>query len=763
MLPLMQAGTIVDDKYQIVEPIRAGGFAAVYKAWQIDLERIVALKLLHSNALQIDREASKRFEREAAILANLQHSNLVSVFGFGVWQDSFYMTLECVEGRDLQAVVSEDGPLTPQRALAIFQQVCEALACLEAYNVVHRDIKPANILLNAQNQVKIIDFGLAMDIESGQRLTEPGCSVGTVQYMSPEQCRGADVDVRSDIYAAGSVLYFMLTGLPPYEGDNAFAVLRQHINSAPPSLGAKMLNTERSQMQKLVNQCMAKSPADRYQSAKDVLRAIKSSGGDYWKTQWKSGIFAASAIVLAVGSTLWLGERFFVNQEESASIQTGGSQEGIHVEKGGSAHQQFAVAIQNYRHSRDWHSNPQVCDELIQSLESVKRLNDKDHQLTELQMFEMNLALAALLTSRFEKRAVPYARKAAEWGIVNGQKFSDFVLLPCSILVSASKNDKTDREQAIRLVDKAMYRWHQHPNVTGELSLLKCQLLCVGGQLTEAKTLLLDSGKVLSTNNKNYKNALAVYLSQALHKHNESREAVPATVKASDVDQISAKIELVRGIPEGMAALAEKYTSLARGPIRTSEKERLLRAAVSCYENSYARHLTIVSTKLKLARILLIERNVQARELLRDCYRELRESDNRITVAEKQSISDDLYEIMTTCATDLADMGAEHEAFESVNRLLSNNPQLLLPIRVRHAAYLYKYDSIVAARQALVESVHSATAGGALSSKEAKDLLFVLEDSRLEQMTKKERSQIFRRAYLVLGNCSKQKLPKRTE
>lgn len=279
---MLQVGTVIDDKYEIVEKIGAGGFGSVYCAVQRQFDRKVALKLLNTNVL-LERDGVARFEREAKAISALKHKHIVSFYGFGIWKQAPYMVMELIDGTPLQEVIFCSGGLEPARALRLIKQVFEALSCAHSAGIVHRDLKPSNILMakepDGSESVKIIDFGLAKLMPGygipGQKLTETGYALGTCHYMPPEQALGIPADERADIYSAGCILYQMLAGEEPFRADDNVALMYQHINDSPEPL-AKRINASApvDAISVLVNNCMAKDKNARYQSCEDAIRDI---------------------------------------------------------------------------------------------------------------------------------------------------------------------------------------------------------------------------------------------------------------------------------------------------------------------------------------------------------------------------------------------------------------------------------------------------------------------------------------------------------
>ena len=266
-----------DSRFTILEKIGQGGWGGVYKAYQHSTRREVALKVLRKDVAQ-DNQARRRFHREAEAVSKLKHPNTVTVFDFGETADGLlFIAMEYVEGRSLDAVIREEGPLTPLRTVRIARQV--ALSLFEAHNkgIVHRDIKPPNVMLTSHGDgtefVKVLDFGVAKLASVESALTSTGSTFGTPEYMSPEQVQSKDVDHRSDLYALGVVMYEMLSGKPPFTGNSAVTVALSHIRKRPPPIRpGKGLPRP---LLGLLKRLLAKSPVDRPASAQHAARELE--------------------------------------------------------------------------------------------------------------------------------------------------------------------------------------------------------------------------------------------------------------------------------------------------------------------------------------------------------------------------------------------------------------------------------------------------------------------------------------------------------
>lgn len=267
-------------RYEIISQIGEGGIGIVYKAVDPNLNKTVAIKVLSGGNLRDDQKA--RFQNEAKALAELKHRLIPEIYNFSVMEDgSPYMVMEFIEGISLDYVIKQEESLPVCQVVDIALQVCDALSHAHSLGVFHRDIKPSNIILQkegpSQNPVKIVDFGLVkFEVALGreQFLTRTGTVVGSPAYMSPEQIRTDQIDGRSDVYSLGCVLFEMLTGHPPFHGKSVFETVSLHLSSEPPTL-SELLSPKDKGFADIVSKCLAKNPADRYQSMSELRRDIE--------------------------------------------------------------------------------------------------------------------------------------------------------------------------------------------------------------------------------------------------------------------------------------------------------------------------------------------------------------------------------------------------------------------------------------------------------------------------------------------------------
>jgi serine/threonine-protein kinase len=280
--PDSRIGSLVDERYKVIEAMASGSMGVVYKAERVPVGKLVAIKFLHAPFAN-DSEFLGRFERETRVMSKLNHPNCVSVVDFGVWDGAPYLVMEYVSGTTLRALI-DNGPLPPRRALALIRQIAAGLAHAHAQGVVHRDVKPANIMVSEEigtgDHVRILDFGLArLRGAVGRDATQSNVVVGTPNYMAPEQTVGGGViDARTDIYAAGVVLFEMVSGERPFQADDTLALLGMHRAAPIPRLVDLMSESivlPRG-LQDIVDQAMAKSPGERFQSAIELAEAIDS-------------------------------------------------------------------------------------------------------------------------------------------------------------------------------------------------------------------------------------------------------------------------------------------------------------------------------------------------------------------------------------------------------------------------------------------------------------------------------------------------------
>ncbi len=267
-------GKLYGGRYRIQEAIASGGMAEVFVARDELLGRKVALKLLQPE-LARDRSFRERFRREAQAAASLNDPGIVSVYDWGADEGDYYLIMEYVEGSTLREVIKDDGPMEQTRAAEIAADICAALNVAHQKGIVHRDVKPANIAITPGGQTKVMDFGISRaEADDGHTVTQAGMVMGTAKYFSPEQAQGMPVDARSDLYSVGVILYEMLTGRPPFEGDTPAAIAYKHVSEAPVPV-SQLSGEVSSDADAVVMKALAKNPDNRYESALDMRSDLK--------------------------------------------------------------------------------------------------------------------------------------------------------------------------------------------------------------------------------------------------------------------------------------------------------------------------------------------------------------------------------------------------------------------------------------------------------------------------------------------------------
>ena len=264
-------GTLVDGRYRVQRRIGSGGMADVYCAEDLQLGRNVALKVLHERFAD-DSEFVERFRREASSAAGLQHQNVVAVYDRGQWDGHYYIAMEFLDGRSLKSIVDEEAPLDPERAIDLTIQVLRAARFAHRRGVIHRDLKPHNVLVDDEGRAKVTDFGIARSGASD--MTQTGSILGTAQYLSPEQAQGLAVSAPSDLYSVGVMLYELLTGRLPFDGDSAVSIALKHVNEppVPPSAFNPAVGPE---LDAVVMRALEKHPARRFPDADAFIAALE--------------------------------------------------------------------------------------------------------------------------------------------------------------------------------------------------------------------------------------------------------------------------------------------------------------------------------------------------------------------------------------------------------------------------------------------------------------------------------------------------------
>jgi predicted Ser/Thr protein kinase len=265
-------GRVIKGRYKLIDELGRGSFATVYIARDTKNNRIYAVKVMHVE-FSDDGELLARFQREAHILLQFSDPHIVRIFDYGDESDIHYIVMDYIDGQNLKYHTLTHGPMDALRALKYARQIAEGLDTAYKHSVVHRDIKPQNIVINSQDVVKITDFGLARSRET-VTLTQSNVFMGTAYYIPPEQAEsGRSADTRSDLYSVAAVLFEMLTGRPPFEGETAVDIVVKHMNEKVPSL-CRIRPDLPLEMDQFMLKAMAKSPEDRYSTPQEFISAI---------------------------------------------------------------------------------------------------------------------------------------------------------------------------------------------------------------------------------------------------------------------------------------------------------------------------------------------------------------------------------------------------------------------------------------------------------------------------------------------------------
>lgn len=286
----LEPGELVGQSYQVLRSLGSGGMSSVYLARHVVSDELVALKMLNSD-ISFHEEARLRFEREAKAMQRLSHPNLLALKDYGECSEGQrYFVMDYLMGRSLEQELDALKKIDPRRASTIFLQVCSAMSHAHSAGVVHRDLKPGNIFLVSSTPksdsdsdfVRVLDFGIAklrvnLD-ETESNLTKKGQVLGSPRYMSPEQCLGAPLDERSDVYSLGCVMYQSLTGETPFNGEHSLTILYKHVNEEPQSMSCHASDID-TRLQSVIAKCLAKEPNDRYQTMNALFEALLPFAG----------------------------------------------------------------------------------------------------------------------------------------------------------------------------------------------------------------------------------------------------------------------------------------------------------------------------------------------------------------------------------------------------------------------------------------------------------------------------------------------------
>ena len=274
----LEPGTLLAERFEILQLLGQGGMGAVYKARDTELERLVALKLIRPE-LASHPEILRRFKQELILAREVTHRNVIRIFDLGQAQGIKFITMEYVEGRDLKGQIHEKGKFTAEEAVPIVLQIAAALEAAHTAGVVHRDLKPQNVMSDKDGRVYVMDFGIARSLER-QGMTQTGALMGTPEYMSPEQAKGEKVDARSDLFALGIIFYEMLTGISPFKAETAMAMMFKRTQERATPLSQLNLGVP-PVISDIVSKCLETKAEERYQSAREVITDLEA---------WKGGV-----------------------------------------------------------------------------------------------------------------------------------------------------------------------------------------------------------------------------------------------------------------------------------------------------------------------------------------------------------------------------------------------------------------------------------------------------------------------------------------
>jgi beta-lactam-binding protein with PASTA domain/predicted Ser/Thr protein kinase len=271
MTDVPETSTIIDGRYRVLHRVGSGGMADVVCAEDLQLGRNVAIKLLHRRFAQ-DAEFVERFRREASSAAGLQHPNVVAVYDRGAWDETYYIAMEYLEGRTLKKLVQDEAPLAAPRAIDLTTQILKAARFAHKRGIIHRDLKPHNVIVDGEGRAKVTDFGIAK--AGASDMTQTGSIMGTAQYLSPEQAQGHAVSAPSDLYSVGIIMYEMLTGRLPFEGESAVTIALKQVGELPVPPSAYNPDIPPA-LEAVVLRALEKDPARRFADADEFVAALE--------------------------------------------------------------------------------------------------------------------------------------------------------------------------------------------------------------------------------------------------------------------------------------------------------------------------------------------------------------------------------------------------------------------------------------------------------------------------------------------------------
>ena len=299
--PVLESGAILAGRYEILDTLGEGGMGAVYKARDLELDRMVALKVIRPE-LAKHPSIIERFKKELLLSQRVTHRNVIRIYDLGEGDGVKFITMEFIEGEDLRSLIHERKKFPPEEAVHIMEQVCLALDAAHQVDVIHRDLKPQNVMRDKAGRILVMDFGLARTLQ-GDGMTQTGALVGTMEYMSPEQALAKELDQRSDIFSAGLIFYELLTGVMPYRADSALASLIRRTQERAKPISDHDSTIPQS-LTNIVSKCLEREPAARYQTAKELLADLEA-----WQGKREAGAIAFPSVA-PWGQTIpwqWIG------------------------------------------------------------------------------------------------------------------------------------------------------------------------------------------------------------------------------------------------------------------------------------------------------------------------------------------------------------------------------------------------------------------------------------------------------------------------
>jgi HAMP domain-containing protein len=277
---ILYAGEVIDKRYQVIRLLGLGGMGQVYVVKDLDLNETVALKLL--NQQNFSDEIIQLFKDEIRLARRITHRNILRTFDFGTWQGFYYITMEFVYGYDLEHLITKKGPLDINIGLVMAKQICSAINAAHEQGIIHRDLKPANMMINKQGILKIMDFGLAMQVQNKKGISPDANAnsnsttvAGTPRYMAPEQFTAGEMDERTDIYAVGVILYILFTGKAPFSALSFEELAMKHIQEKPPLLRSELPKAPPA-LEKIISKALMKKKEDRYSSIKELIEDLQA-------------------------------------------------------------------------------------------------------------------------------------------------------------------------------------------------------------------------------------------------------------------------------------------------------------------------------------------------------------------------------------------------------------------------------------------------------------------------------------------------------